>query len=828
MRALALLAALLTSASLVGPPAAAAPDGGWHRGTPPLSTPWTDQVGPDNALPEYPRPHLARDDWRNLNGVWQFAGGAGAPPTGQQLPERILVPYPVESALSGIQRHESAMWYRRTFTVPRSWRVGSESRLMINFGAVDYQATVYVNGKQVAAHQGGYDSFSADVTDALRPGGEQELLVGVVDPTEQGGQPIGKQRVNPVNNILYTPSSGIWQTVWMEPVAAAHITAVDAIPDLATNSLRLTVHSTGGHGAEVVASVKDGGRPVATAQGRADQEFRIPLRNPKLWSPDSPFLYDLDLRLIDPGRSRDVVHSYFGMRSIALAKGADGKLRTVLNGRFTFSLGTLDQGFWPDGIYTAPTDQALRFDLAQQKSLGYNTVRKHIKVEPQRWYYWADKLGLMVWQDMPAMNVDFGSAKPSEPRPTPQAQQQFRTELHAMIDQHLSHPSIVQWVPFNEGWGEFDPAGVADQVKAWDPSRLVNANSGVNCCYSFDGGNGDIYDDHTYVGPGSPTPSDTRAAVEGEFGGLGLRVTGHEWQPGKGSSYEMEPDAATLTSRYVQLLKQVKECELKCGLSAAIYTEPTDVENEVNGLFTYDRKVLKPDRAQITAVNREVIAASAHATDPVPPPPPGTPGLTGTGAWALDGNTADSSGRGHDASLVNAPTWTEGHTAGALQLNGSNQWADTGASILDTSTDFTVAAWVKLDRTGRFSTAVSQDRPDGISEFFLQYSAADNRFAFSTAGTRALAKQPPQTGVWYHLVGQYDSRAAQTRLYVNGVLEGSSGYCPGHVAPGHTVIGRALYGGNQVDFWPGALDQVHVYDRALTSAEIAQLYRAGT
>ena len=797
-------------------PAAASPDSGWHRQTPPLATPWTNQVGPDNALPEYPRPQLVRRDWLSLNGVWQFGV---TPPSGHSLPERILVPYPVESALSGIMRHESTMWYRRTFTVPESWR---GQRVVLNFGAVDYQATVSVNGHQLATHQGGYDAFSVDVTDALTRHGDQELVVGVVDPTEDGGQPIGKQRANPVNNIVYTPTSGIWQSVWMEPVPATHVTALDSVPDLATNSLKLTVHTDGkpGQSVEVVAS--DHGRVVARTSGKADTQLTVPIPHPHLWSPDDPFLYDLSVRVAGGDR----VTSYFGMRSISVGQGPDGKLRTLLNGKFVFSLGTLDQGFWPDGIYTAPTDSALRFDLAQQKSLGFNTVRKHIKVEPDRWYYWADKLGLMVWQDMPSMNVDFSSNVPSTPRPTPAAEQEFTTELHSMIEQHVSHPSIVEWVPFNEGWGEFDPAQVTDQVKAWDPSRLVNNNSGLNCCYSFDGGNGDVYDNHTYVGPGSPVPTDTRAAVDGEFGGLGLRVTGHEWQPGKGTSYEMEPDQATLTSRYVQILNQVKDCEVKCGLSAAIYTQATDVENEVNGLFTYDRKVLKPDAAQVRAVNLAVIAASGQATQPTPPPP-GTPGLTGVGAWELDGVSDDASGHGHSVALQNGPMWTDGHVGQALEFNGVNQWADTGASILDTTTDYSVAAWVRLDHTGRFASAVSQDRSDGVSEFFLQYSAQDNRLAFSTPTIRALGPIP-QPGVWYHMVGVYDSVKSQIRLYVNGQLAGAAPYCPGRAAVGHTVIGRALYNGAQVDFWPGALDQVHVYDRALTAAEIDQLSRSDT
>lgn len=584
---------------------------GWSPKTPELSTSWTNQVGPNNALPDYPRPQLTRDDWQNLNGIWQFAGASFGtnPPIGKDLPEQILVPYPVESALSGIKRHESSMWYRRTFTVPASWQ---GQHFMLNFGAVNYQTTVYVNGHQVGTHQGGYDSFSFDITNALNPSGNQEIVVGATNNGENSGQPVGKQRVHSTTNIFYTASSGIWQTVWLEPTPAAHITALDEIPDLGASALRLTVHTADGSGQRVQAEVTENGLPVAEGTGQADQQFSLHINNPHLWSPSDPFLYDLKVTLESPGdaRSVDTVGSYFGMRSISIGKGADGKPRMMLNGQFVFQLGTLDQGFWPDGIYTAPTDDALRYDLQQQKNLGFNAVRKHIKVEPERWYYWADKLGMMVWQDMPAMNINTDSAAiPSQPRPSAAAQQEFRNELHTMITQHISHPSIVLWVPFNEGWGEFDQGNIANQVKSWDSSRLVNANSGQNCCYSGADPGGDFFDDHTYVGPGAPGQDNSRAIVDGEFGGLGLRIAGHEWQSGRGTSYEMEPDSSTLTNRYVQLLDKVRDLAANHGLSAAIYTQATDVENEVNGLFTYDRQ-LKLDANRVQQANDAVLSAA--------------------------------------------------------------------------------------------------------------------------------------------------------------------------------------------------------------------------
>ncbi|SEG97406.1 Glycosyl hydrolases family 2, TIM barrel domain [Nonomuraea solani] len=549
-----------------------------------LRTPWADEMNPANPLPEYPRPQLVRDRWQSLNGTWQFAPAkAGeAVPTGRDLPERIVVPYPVESQLSGIGRHEQRMWYRRTFDVPPDWR---GERLLLHLDAVDWQAAVYVNGKEVTTHKGGYGRISVDVTGALKRGARQELVVGVYDPTDNGAQAIGKQRLNP-GGIWYTSVSGIWQTVWIEPVEAARIDRVDTTPDVKGEALYVTVQGTGGT-ATVIARDGDTGRDVVgKVTGPVGQKLRLPVPDPRLWSPDDPHLYDLEVKV-----GKDEVKSYFGMRSIEVSDN-----RMLLNGKPVFQIGPLDQGFWPDGIYTPPTDEALRYDLEQTKALGFNAVRKHVKVESDRWYHHADKLGLLVWQDMP-------SAFRTSDRP------QFEAELRELVDQHRSSPSIVMWVPFNEGWGQYDQARVADLVKSWDPSRLVNNMSGINCCGAVDGGNGDVKDFHIYPGPGNPgKPVGTRANVIGEYGGLALPVVGHTWSGG-GWGYAVEPDPAALTNRYVNMVKELERLHACEGLSAAIYTQTTDVETEINGLMTYDRAITKPDVKRVHDAHKALTSA---------------------------------------------------------------------------------------------------------------------------------------------------------------------------------------------------------------------------
>ncbi|WP_207549831.1 PA14 domain-containing protein [Thermostaphylospora chromogena] len=559
-----------------------------------LKTRWTDKVNPRNPLPEYPRPQLVRNRWRSLNGEWQFAAAkeGEAPPIGRDLDERIVVPFPVESQLSGLQRHEERMFYRRTFTVPDGWR---RDRVILHFDAVDWEATVYVNGQEVGTHRGGFDRFSIDVTDALKPKGAQELVVAVYDPTDEGGQPVGKQRLNP-GGIWYTPVSGIWQSVWLEPVPRSGVESLKMVPDVAGESLKVTVGTAEGSDvtAEVTAHAK--GRKVGEVTGAPGQELRLPVPKPRLWSPEDPFLYDLTVRIRDGRRVVETVRSYFGMRTISVGQ-VDGTTRILLNGEPVFHMGPLDQGFWPDGIFTAPTDEALRFDLEETKRLGFNMTRKHVKVEPDRWYYHADRLGLLVWQDMPSM-----AGSPDEAE-----RAQFETELREVVDQHFNSPSVVMWVPFNEGWGQYDQARIADLVKSWDPSRLVNNMSGVNCCGAVDGGNGDVVDSHIYPGPGTPVPpSATRASVLGEYGGLAMPVIGHTWSGG-GWGYATEPDPEALTSRYADMSRELNRLRQCNGLSAAVYTQITDVETEVNGLLTYDRAITKPDVKRIRDANRSVI-----------------------------------------------------------------------------------------------------------------------------------------------------------------------------------------------------------------------------
>jgi hypothetical protein len=791
---------------------AAAADPTWHKGIPPLATPWTDKVGPDNALPEYPRPQMTRSKWQNLNGVWEFAKATTgeATPAGKSLAERVLVPYPIESALSGIQRHEDRMWYRRTFTVPSNWKVGSGNRLQLHFGAVDYDAKVFVNGTQVATHRGGYDGFDVDVTDALTASGPQELIVWAEDLTDATGQPIGKQRRTSDHGIFYQGSSGIWRTVWMEPVPAASISSLSLTPSVTQGVLKIKVNTTGsGTGLTVRASAAGGG----SVSGAADTELTLPMPRAKLWSPDNPYLYNLSVDLRNGNKTVDSVGSYFGMREIGTKTGADGKLRITLNGKILFNMANLDQGFWPDGLYTAPTDAALKWDLQQDKAMGFNAVRKHIKVEPDRWYYWADKLGLMVWQDMPAANTG--------PIP-PEWRAQFESELHEMVREHASWTSIVAWVPFNEGWGEWsreDTGRIATSVKEQDPSRLVNAHSGVNCCNSHgDSGAGDVIDFHQYLGPASPSPSATRVAIDGEHGGFGLKTSNHMWF-GDGQAYEMEPDMATLTAKYVANQQDVITSARYCGISAAIYTQITDVEAELNGFFTYDRQKTKMDLSAVRRINQKIIKEADGSGANVPQPPAGTPGLTGIAFWPLDGSYGTLTPVG-DAPFVDA------HTGQGVALNGG--FLDAGKPVLNTASDYSAAAWVKLDKAdGAFQTIVSQDGPSN-SDFFLQYSGADQRFAMSFAGVRALGPTKPEVGRWYHLVGVRDTVKGELRLYVDGQLAGTASACLPQAAPtGNTVIGRGKYGGNPVDYLDGTVDQVHLYDRALSADEISQLYASG-
>jgi len=577
----------------------------WQMAKGPLATRWAKDVSPDKAWPEYPRPQMVRKDWQNLNGLWDYAITAKEDAQPKDWEGKILVPFPIESALSGVMKRvdeKQRLWYRRTFDVPAAWK---GKRVLLHFEAVDWETTVTLNGKELGTHRGGYDPFSFDITDALKADGAQELVLAVWDPTDAGFQPIGKQRKNP-GGIMYTPSSGIWQTVWLEPVPPAYIRGLGIIPDLDEGVVRVRVDAAGQWRkpptAEII--VRNAGTEVVRATAEIGHVVPLKIAAPKLWTPDTPFLYDLTVTV----GGTDSVESYFGMRKIALGKDEAGITRMMLNGKPVFHIGPLDQGFWPDGLHAAPCDEAMRYDIEMTKKLGMNCARKHTKYEPSRWYYWCDKLGLLVWQDMPSMFVSppqdrkDKAGKVTKPSPDAferfeQAKKNFEVELVRMIECRRNHPSIVMWVPFNEGWGQHDTERYCELIKKLDPTRLVNNASGWT-----DMKVGDIHDVHAYPGPGMPPVSETRAAVLGEFGGLGLGVDGHTWTA-KHWGYRGAASQEDLTKQYVKLLQKVYQLRDK-GLCAGIYTQTSDVETECNGLMTYDRELVKLDLEAAAKANR--------------------------------------------------------------------------------------------------------------------------------------------------------------------------------------------------------------------------------
>lgn len=594
----------------------------WHPAEGPLKTRWAKDVSPEQAHPEYPRPQMIRAEWLNLNGLWDYAITTQDAPSPQKFDGRILVPFPVESALSGVMKsvdENSRLWYRRKFTVPRNW---GKQRVLLHFGAVDFEATAWVNGLEVGQHRGGYDPFSFDITGALKAVGLNEMVVSVWDPTDAGTQARGKQVRKPDQGIFYTSTTGIWQTVWLEPVPEISIENLKLTPDIDGGVLRVTVQARGasdGAQVEVISTdlrrraagseIREG--QIVRARGKAGAEIIMLIQNVRLWSPDDPFLYDLRVTLVENGRKIDSVKSYFGMRKISLGKDEKGVTRIFLNNKPCFMLGPLDQGFWPDGLYTAPTDQALRFDIEATRKLGFNMARKHVKVEPERWYYWADKLGLLVWQDMPSGDKFIRPQDPDITR-TPASAEQFEKELKALVETHYNHPSIVMWVIFNEGWGQYDTPRLTQWIKELDPSRLANHASGWS-----DRGVGDVHDMHKYPGPGAPQPEPNRAAVLGEFGGLGLKVEGHTWAQ-KTWGYRGMPSAEKLIQQYVKLLRGVWALKDAPGLSAAVYTQTTDVEYEANGLMTYDRAVTKMLAPAMMAANRGQLPPPPQITAVIP------------------------------------------------------------------------------------------------------------------------------------------------------------------------------------------------------------------
>ena len=559
-----------------------------------LMTRWAKDASPDGVLPEYPRPQMVRKEWQNLNGLWDYA----IRPKGEGQPDkwdgRILVPFAAESALSGVMKDvgpDNRLWYRRTFTIPEKW---AAQRVLLHFGAVDWEATVWVNGKQLGTHRGGFDPFSFDLTDSLGQTGEQEIVVSVWDPSDAGAQPRGKQVLKP-SGIYYTAVTGIWQTVWLEPVPKAYITGVRITPDVDKGEVRVQITTEGADdNCTIVAAPRQPGSFNAfRGSGKPGEDLVVRIRDAKLWSPDDPFLYAMAVELQHPSGNHDNAEMYFAMRKVALQKDDKGVQRIFLNDKPLFQYGPLDQGWWPDGLYTAPTDAALKYDVEVTKKLGFNMIRKHVKVEPARWYHHCDTLGMLVWQDMPNGDRQAewdpnGTHDGKEITRTPESAKQYDAELKAMIDALYSVPSIIMWVPFNEAWGQFDTVRVTNWVKEYDPTRLVNCASGGN-----DFPVGDVKDLHRYPGPGAPKPDGKRSIVLGEFGGLGLPVEGHTWQSKDNWGYVTYKDAGELATAYENLLVRLRRLIDAPGLSAAVYTQTTDVEGEVNGLLTYDRAVLK-------------------------------------------------------------------------------------------------------------------------------------------------------------------------------------------------------------------------------------------
>ncbi len=565
----------------------------------PLLTTWGEQLDRSAVLPEYPRPQMVRVSWTNLNGEWDFAlapSGDGEPETFER---KIVVPFPVESVLSGVAsevRPEDAVWYRRKFDPGKH----DGQRVLLHFGAVDWQTKVWVNGIEVGEHTGGYDPFSFDITKALTAKGPQSLVVRVTDPTNRGSQPHGKQSLEP-GGIVYTAVTGIWQTVWLETVPQTRIRSLRVTPHVDSGEVELVVDAEGpGLGKTVVriATKSEGGAPLRVT-GKPGESLRLAIPNARLWSPDDPYLYELDIDLaVESGKVHNVVDhvgSYVGMRSVAVVPDERGQSRICLNGKECFSFGPLDQGYWPDGLYTAPSDEALKWDITMTKKFGFNTCRKHVKVEPARWYYWCDRIGLLVWQDMPCGGERGIGPSEADPTCSPESEAVFRAELEAMVDALSHHPSIIVWVPFNEGWGQFKTNEILAWVKGLDPTRLVDGPSGW-----ADRGYGDLLDRHDYPGPSIHPPEEGRAAVLGEFGGLGLVTPDHVWLDVTNWGYQSFDNEKELAKSYKSLIDNLWLLKSD-GLAAAIYTQTTDVEGEVNGLVTYDRRVLKidPNKAAI-------------------------------------------------------------------------------------------------------------------------------------------------------------------------------------------------------------------------------------
>jgi beta-galactosidase/beta-glucuronidase len=580
-----------------------------------ITTTWAGMVNPSSPLQEYPRPQLVRNEWKNLNGLWDYS----ITPLNSLKPSewkgKILVPFAIESALSGVGKpvgKDSLLWYRTSFLIPSSMK---GKTLLLHFGAVDWKTDVFVNGTPAGTHQGGYDPFTIDITSYLRKSGQQTLELCVWDPCNNGPQPRGKQVSKP-GSIWYTSVTGIWQTVWIEPVPESYILNTKQTADIDKHTITVKAEVSKPIAGDVVRIlVLDGGKQITEKETSAGVATSLDVKSPQLWSPDSPFLYDLKVSLVRQGKIIDEVKSYFAMRKISIGADEKGVLRMLLNNSFVFEYGPLDQGWWPDGLYTAPTDEALAFDIAKTKEMGFNMIRKHVKVEPARWYWHCDRTGMLVWQDMPSGDLggnnwgSLGLEDGTDKIRSDASEKIYRTEWNAIIDNLYNFPCIIVWVPFNEAWGQFKTQEITLWTMQKDPSRLVNSASGGNF---FEVGH--ILDVHNYPGPVMPKPEifgSRQALVLGEYGGLGLPLEGHTWLNKNNWGYRTFADADTLFSTFKSYQAQLVKYIIR-GLSAAVYTQTTDVEVETNGLMTYDRKVVKIPAEKLNEESRKLNEAAKN------------------------------------------------------------------------------------------------------------------------------------------------------------------------------------------------------------------------
>ena len=579
-----------------------------------ISSPWAETIDVDHVWNEYPRPLMQRNQWHNLNGLWQYAitdMQVGKP---TQWDGEILVPFCLESDLSGVAKsldQNQALWYRTTFRLPKKWNKNDQIKL--NFGAVDWSAEVWVNGTRVGSHTGGYTAFSLDITGAVMRKGDNELVVRVLDATDVGYQPCGKQR-SKARGIWYTPVSGIWQTVWLEPVPQAHFEHIYCHPDIKAGTVTIEALKSQPTATKTEVRLLDAkGKVVARAEAVMAPMLTLP-KPVKLWTPDQPNLYDIEVLLKnEKGKVLDRVRSYFAMREFGMARDSEGFMRFTLNGKPIFQFGLLDQGWWPDGLYTAPSPEAMRYDIDKTRQWGFNLIRKHVKVEPELWYAHCDRTGIIVWQDMPSGDYDNGQPwddwghsyyrGATVCKRSQQSIDNYYKEWGEIIGQFGAFGCIASWIPFNEAWGQFNTWSVVRWTKQRDPSRLVNPASGGNlyCC-------GDILDVHNYPEPKFFFADPDRVMVMGEYGGIGFPVADHTWvKSDQNWGYIKFSSSQEVTDTYVRYAGMLIDLAREHGYSGAIYTQTTDCETEVNGIMTYDRRVVKMQEDRIADINRQVI-----------------------------------------------------------------------------------------------------------------------------------------------------------------------------------------------------------------------------